>query len=58
MVSFLSRLEKGGIPTLIVEDLSVTRAIEPSGGKSAPEGTIPVNASMCLAIYTQPLIPE
>ncbi len=54
MVSFLSKLEKGGIPTLIVEDLSVTRVIEPSGEESAPEGTVPVNASLDLAIYTQP----
>ena len=58
MVSFLSKLEKGGIPTLIVEDLSVTRAIEPSGEESTPEGTIPVNATLALAIYIQPQTPE
>jgi hypothetical protein len=58
MASFLSKLEKGGIPTLIVEDLSVTRVIEPSGEESNAEGTVPINATLDLAIYTQPPTPE
>ena len=53
LVSFLSKLEKGEIQTLIVEDISVTRVAEPSGNESSPEGTIPVNASLDLAVYTQ-----
>jgi len=58
MVSFLSKLEKGGIPTLIVEGLRVTRVIEPSGEESNAEGTIHINASLDLAIYTQPQTSE
>jgi hypothetical protein len=58
MASFLSKLEKGEIQTLIVEDLSVTRVIEPPGEESHADGTIPINATLGLAIYTQPPIPE
>jgi Tfp pilus assembly protein PilO len=53
MVSFLSKLETEGLQTLIVEDLSVTRVTELPGEEGAPEGTIPINASLDLAIYTQ-----
>jgi Tfp pilus assembly protein PilO len=53
LVSFLSKLENGEPQTLIVEDLSVTRVAEPSGEEGTPEGTIFVNTSLDLAIYTQ-----
>ncbi len=55
LVSFVSKLEDGEFKTLIVEDLSVTRVAEQSEGETVPEGTIPVVASLDLAIYTQPL---
>jgi Tfp pilus assembly protein PilO len=58
LVSFVSRLENGELRTLIIEDLSVTRATGEAGAKSAPVGTIPVNASLDLAIYTQSPTPE
>ena len=54
LTSFLSQLENGEPKTLIVEDVSVTRVTETSGTEGAPEGTIPVNASLDLAIYCQP----
>ena len=55
LVSFVSKLESGEFKTLIVENLSVTRADEQSEEEIFPEGTIPVTASLDLAIYTQPL---
>lgn len=48
LVTFVSELEEGEYKTLIVEDLSVTRANEQS-----EEGTIGITASLELAIYTQ-----
>lgn len=54
LVSFLSQLENGELQTLIVEDLSVTRVTRQSGEKGTPEGTVPINASLDLAVYTQP----
>ena len=53
LVSFLSKLENGEFKTLIVDDLSVTRATEQPEGETVTEGTIPVTASLDLAIYTQ-----
>ena len=53
LVSFLSKLENGEFKTLIVEDLSVTRVTEQPEGETVTEGTIPVTASLDLAIYTQ-----
>ena len=53
LVSFLSKLENGEFKTLIVEDLSVTRATEQPEGETVTEGTIPVIAGLDLAIYTQ-----
>ena len=48
LTKFVSQLEKGEFGTLVVEHLSVTRSTKP------PEGeTIPVTASLDLAIYTQ-----
>ena len=58
LVSFVNKLENGELQTLIVEDLSVTRVIEQSEAESAPDGTVPVNASLNLAIHTQPPTPE
>ena len=51
--SFISKLENGEFKTLIVEDLSVTRVTEQSERETVTEGTIPVTASVELAIYTQ-----
>jgi Tfp pilus assembly protein PilO len=48
LVTFVSELEEGDYETLIVEDLSVTRANEQS-----EKGTIGITASLELAIYTQ-----
>ena len=48
LVSFVSQLENGELETLVVENLNVTRSAEP-----AEEVTIPVTASLDLAIYTQ-----
>ncbi len=53
LVSFLSKLENGEFKTLIVDDLSVTRATEQPEGETGTEGNIPVTASLNLAIYTQ-----
>jgi len=53
LVAFVSQLERGEYKTLIVEDLSVTRVTEQSEGETVTEGTIPVTASLDLAIYTQ-----
>ena len=51
LVSFISQLEYGEFKTLIVERLSVTRDSQQSG-ESVSEVTIPVTASLNLAIYT------
>ena len=48
LVSFVSQLENGEFETLVVENLSVTRVAE-----QTEEETIPVTASLDLAIYTQ-----
>ena len=53
LVTFVSQLEKGEFKTLIVKDLSVTRVTEQPEGETVTEGTIPVTASLELAIYTQ-----
>ena len=53
LVSFLGKLENGELKTLIVEDLSITKLSEQSKQGSIPEGTIPISASLDLAIYTQ-----
>lgn len=58
LVSFLSKLEDGEFKTIIVENLSVTRLTEQSGGETTAGGTIPVTARLALAIYTQPLDSE
>ena len=52
---FLRELENGELQTLIVEDLSVAKVTEHSEEGSVAEGTIPINASLNLAIYTQSL---
>jgi hypothetical protein len=56
LVSFVNQLENGELKTLIVEDISVYRATGTSGGIT-PGKTAPVNASLNLAIYTQPQPP-
>ena len=48
LVSFVSQLESEEFETLVVESLSFTRVAGPTG-----EETIPVTASLDLAIYTQ-----
>jgi Tfp pilus assembly protein PilO len=48
LTSFVSHLENGDFKSLIVENLSVSRAVEPAG-----EETLPVTANLDLAIYTQ-----
>lgn len=48
LVSFVSQLENGALKTLVVENLNVIRV-----GGPAKEGTIPVTASLDLAIYSQ-----
>lgn len=53
LVAFVSQLEKGEYKTLIVKDLSVTRVTPQPEGETVTEGTIPVTASLALAIYTQ-----
>ena len=53
LVTFVSELENGAYETLIVENLSVTRVTKQSEEESVPEGTIPITASLGLAIYTQ-----
>jgi hypothetical protein len=53
LVNFISKLENGELYTLIVEDLSITSVTEQSEGENVPEGTVHINASLDLAIYTQ-----
>ena len=48
LVSFVSQLENGKLKTIVVENLNVTRLAGPNG-----DGTIPVIASLDLAIYSQ-----
>ena len=55
LVSFVGKLENGEFETLVVEDLSVTKVEEQPEGETVPEGSIPVTASLDLAIYTQSL---
>jgi len=54
LVNFISKLENGQFETLIVEDLSVTRVSDRSEAGGVVEGTIPVTASLDLAIYARP----
>lgn len=58
LLTFVGKLENGEFKTLIVENLSVTRVTEEPEEESAFEGTIPVAASLDLAIYTQSPIPN
>jgi len=53
LTSFINRLENGELTTLVVENLSITRAGQPTG-----EVTIPVIANLDVAIYTRTPIPE
>ena len=53
LLNFVSKLENGEFKTLIVENLSVTRVTEQLEEESTSEGTIPITASLDLAIYTQ-----
>lgn len=59
-VIFVSKLENGKFDTLIVENISVTRLSQQSEEESAEdesvaEETIPIMASLDIAIYTQSL---
>lgn len=55
LVSFVSKLERAGYKTLIIENMSVTRVTEQPEEGTVPEGTIPITASVNLVIYTQSL---
>ena len=55
LLTFVAKLENGEFKTLIVEDLSVTGVAEQSGEETVSGGTMPVVASLNLAIYAQPL---
>ena len=50
LVSFVGELENGELETLTVENLSVTR--QPTE-ENAPDGAIPVTASLNLAVFAQ-----
>ena len=54
LVNFISKLENGQFKTLIVEDLRVTRVSDRLEAGGVVEGTIPVTASLDLAIYARP----
>lgn len=59
-IIFVSKLENGKFDTLIVENISVTRLSQQSEEESAEdesvaEETIPIMASLDIAIYTQSL---
>lgn len=54
LVNFVSRLENGEYQTLVVEDLTVDRAVTASGGNGS-EGIVSFIASFDLAIYAQSL---
>jgi Tfp pilus assembly protein PilO len=53
LVTFLSRLENGELQTLVMENLSVSRADEQSGEEATPGNTTGINASLDIAIYSQ-----
>ena len=53
LVSFVYKLEEGEFETLIVKYLSVTKVSEQPREEADPEDTIPVTASLDIAIYTQ-----
>jgi hypothetical protein len=55
LVSFTDNLENGGLETLVVDNLSVTRTIGQFGEGSAAWGNMPVTARLHLSIYTRPL---
>jgi len=55
LVIFVSRLENGEFNTLIVENISLARVSQQSEEEDVTEGTIPIMASLDLAIYTQSL---
>ncbi len=55
LLTFVTKLENGEFETLIVENLTVTRVSEQSEEETVSEGTIPITASLDLAIYTQSL---
>ena len=55
LLTFVSKLENGEFKTIIVEHLSVTRVTKQSEEESVVEGSIPITASLGLAIYTQSL---
>ena len=55
LASFLSRLENGELETLILENLTVDRVSGSTGEER--DSTAPVNASLDIAIYSQPLNP-
>jgi len=55
LVGFVNKLENGELETLTVEDLSVTR--QPAG-ESVTDGTIPVTASLNLAVFAQAPAPD
>ena len=59
-IIFVSKLENGKFDTLIVENISVTRLSQQSEEESAEdesvaEETIPITASLDIAVYTQSL---
>lgn len=54
-IIFVSKLENGKFDTLIVENISVTRLSQQSEEENVAEGTIPIMASLDIAIYTQSL---
>jgi hypothetical protein len=67
-IIFVSKLENGEFDTLIVENISVTRLSQQPEEESSEdestedegiaEETIPILASLDIAVYTQPLISD
>jgi hypothetical protein len=53
LVSFLNQLETGELKTLVMENLSVSRADEQPGGEAIPGNSAQINASLDIAIYSQ-----
>jgi len=58
LVGFVSDLENGEMGTLILEDLRVNRDDGPVEDGAGADGTMPVTASLGLAVYAQALSPD
>jgi hypothetical protein len=58
VANFINRLENGEPATLVIDDFKVDRVTGPPADEGETDGEVLVEASLDIAVYARPLIPE